>query len=193
MQEAKKNLRSQVKKKLSGLKLTEKKELDLEISNRLNQFLNSCIQQSEIQSTTIGVFYPLSDEVYWPNDLITKKQLAFPEVVGRKIVFRQCGLGDLLEINLFGQKMKTPGHDHQIVKPDIIIVPGIAFDRTGNRLGRGGGYYDSYLGKFDGQKIGICKDLQLVDELPIEDHDVKVDVIITEKNLIELTSPKEEK
>ena len=49
------------------------------------------------------------------------------------------------------------------------------------------------MAKFDWPKIGICKSLQLVDELPIEEHDIKVDFVITEKNLIECPSSKEEK
>lgn len=193
MQEAKKILRLQVKDKLRNLKNEDKNKLDSQITERLNKYLDSRYLLSENQSLTVGVFYPLSDEVYWPTTLTAAKQLAFPEVVGREMLFRQCGLEALVEVKQFGQKMRVPGQGHQVVKPDIIIVPGIAFDQTGNRLGRGGGFYDSYLAKFDGPKIGICKSLQLVDELPIEEHDIKVDFVITEKNLIECPSSKEEK
>jgi len=94
---------------------------------------------------------------------------------------------------MFGQKMKVPDQGKSIVKPDIIIVPGLAFDRSGNRLGRGGGFYDAYLRNFHGQKIGICKQMQFVDELPIEEHDIKVDFVITENEMINVSSQKGER
>ena len=192
MQEAKKNLRSLVKDKLRGLSAEEKKQLDYLISKRFNQFLDSRIQLSTNQSLTVGIFYPLSDEVYWPDYPITTTQLAFPEVDGRKMVFRQCGLEELVELEMFGRKMRVPGQGKSIVNPDIIIVPGLAFDESGNRLGRGGGFYDAYLRNFSGRKVGICKQLQLVDELPVEDHDVKVDFVVTDQRIIEVTSHKED-
>ena len=193
MQEAKINLRLQVKKRLSDLKTDEKKSKDFAIAKRLNQFLDSCQHLSINQSLTVGIFYPLSDEVYWPNYPITTLQLAFPEVDGHKMVFRQCGLEELVEVAMFGQKMKVPDQGKSIVKPDIIIVPGLAFDRSGNRLGRGGGFYDAYLRNFHGQKIGICKQMQFVDELPIEEHDIKVDFVITENEMINVSSQKGER
>ena len=190
MQDAKKNLRLQIKQRLCNLENEEKEKLDSVISKRLNHFLDARINKSNNQLLTVGIFYPLSDEVYWPDYPITTLQLAFPEVDGHLMVFRQCGLEELVEVELFGRKMRVPGQGKSIVKPDIIIVPAIAFDRTGNRLGRGGGFYDAYLRNFDGPKVGICKELQLVDELPIEEHDVKVDFVITEKMVSEISSIK---
>lgn len=188
MQEAKKDLRLQVKNRLRNLKTEEKKNLDFAISKRLNQFLDSRMHFSVNQSLTVGIFYPLNDEVCWLNYPMTAIQLAFPEVVGRKMVFRECGLDELIEVDMFGQKMRVPGQGKSIVTPDIIIVPGLAFDRAGNRLGRGGGFYDAYLRNFHGPKVGICKQMQLVDELPIEEHDVKVDFLITENTMIDVSS-----
>jgi 5-formyltetrahydrofolate cyclo-ligase len=192
LQEAKINLRSQVKDKLRDLKKEDKEHLDLMVSKRFNQFLDSRIQMSINQSLTVGIFYPLSDEVYWPDYPITTAQLAFPEVDGPKMVFRQCGLEELVDVEMFGRKMKVPGQGKSIVNPDIIIVPGLAFDEAGNRLGRGGGFYDAYLRNFHGPKIGICKQLQLVDELPVEDHDVRVDFVVTDQQFIYVTSHKED-
>jgi 5-formyltetrahydrofolate cyclo-ligase len=71
----------------------------------------------------------------------------------------------------------------QIVAPseiDLILVPGVAFTREGERLGRGGGYYDRFLAQREVRavKIGICFVEQLVDELPIDPHDARVDCVI---------------
>lgn len=67
---------------------------------------------------------------------------------------------------------------------ELIIVPAIAYDRAGNRVGRGKGYYDRLLSESKATKIGVGYDFQLVDEIDTEPHDVSVDVVITESNHI---------
>ncbi len=67
-----------------------------------------------------------------------------------------------------------------------LLVPGLAFNKNGNRLGRGQGYYDKALQNFSGLKVGICFDFQLSKEtLPTEAHDIRVDYLITESGLID--------
>jgi 5-formyltetrahydrofolate cyclo-ligase len=69
---------------------------------------------------------------------------------------------------------------------DLIIVPGIAFDREKNRLGYGGGFFDSFMRKVKNNctKAALAFDIQIVDRIPAEPHDVKVDMIITEAQTI---------
>ena len=67
---------------------------------------------------------------------------------------------------------------------DLTIVPGVAFDRQHNRLGRGKGFYDRLLSTLDVPKIGICYDFQLKDQIPAEPFDRKMDLIITEKEIL---------
>jgi 5-formyltetrahydrofolate cyclo-ligase len=68
---------------------------------------------------------------------------------------------------------------------DVLIVPGVGFDRKGNRLGQGGGYYDSILSLHPrAVTIGVAFSVQLVDNIPVESHDVKVDIIVTENEVI---------
>ena len=71
---------------------------------------------------------------------------------------------------------------------DIIIVPGACFTGQGYRIGYGGGYYDSFLAKHanGALKVGFCYDCFIVDSIPVEDHDVPVDLIITEKRIINI-------
>lgn len=66
---------------------------------------------------------------------------------------------------------------------DVVLVPGIAFSKTGDRLGFGKGYYDKFLADFTGSKIGICYDFQVLDDIPSFPHDIKMDAIITEKRI----------
>lgn len=67
---------------------------------------------------------------------------------------------------------------------DVAIIPGIAFDKNGIRLGRGKGYYDRLLCQCDVLKVGICYDFQLMDKLPSDTHDIPMDIIITPKQTI---------
>ena len=83
-----------------------------------------------------------------------------------------------------------PGEAYGILEPtgnifpsleniDLVIVPGMAFNRQGDRLGRGKGYYDKILKEASAAwKIGVCFDFQLVEELPVEAHDVRMDCVM---------------
>jgi 5-formyltetrahydrofolate cyclo-ligase len=81
------------------------------------------------------------------------------------------------------EKIK-PTSIHEI---DIVLVPGVAFDRFGHRLGQGGGYYDWFLSKTNVVSIGLAFEFQILKEIPVEPHDQRVDLIVTEEKLIECT------
>jgi 5-formyltetrahydrofolate cyclo-ligase len=63
----------------------------------------------------------------------------------------------------------------------LILVPGIAFDLSGGRLGYGKGYYDRFLDKTNAFKIGLCFQSQVVEKVPMENHDIRMHAIISEK------------
>lgn len=67
---------------------------------------------------------------------------------------------------------------------ELIVVPAVAYDRSGNRVGRGKGYYDRMLSSAKAMTVGVGYDFQLVDEIDTEDHDVPVDMVITESHCI---------
>lgn len=82
-----------------------------------------------------------------------------------------------------------PGADAEAIAPDdldAIIIPAVGLDMSGRRLGQGGGYYDRFLAQLPAHiiRIGWVFSLQVVDELPEEDHDRGVDVIVTENGVI---------
>jgi len=79
-------------------------------------------------------------------------------------------------------KIKEP-IGNQEVKPEIIICPLLAFDKHKNRLGYGKGYYDKFLNNNKITKIGIAFSIQETEQIPHENHDVKMDLIITEKDI----------
>ncbi len=67
---------------------------------------------------------------------------------------------------------------------DLVVVPGVAFDRKGNRLGRGGGYYDRLLEGFSGASSAVAFDFQVLPAIPLEQHDKPVDVLVTETEIM---------
>lgn len=89
-----------------------------------------------------------------------------------------------LELGSFHIEEPT-GND--TIDPDeleLIVVPAVAFDRKGCRLGRGKGFYDRLLSHSKATKIGVGYEFQLMDEIPSEDHDVPMDMVITEQTTI---------
>ena len=69
---------------------------------------------------------------------------------------------------------------------ELMVIPAVAFDRKGNRLGRGKGFYDRLLSTSKATKIGVGYEFQLFDDIPTEPHDVAMDMVITQKTLIKL-------
>jgi len=94
-------------------------------------------------------------------------------------------MADLTPKPPFG--IPEPDESFGLVEPgdiDFAIIPGLAFDRRGGRIGRGAGYYDRYLRKCRAIKCGVCFDRMLVDRLPMGKTDVGMDIVLTDKVLI---------
>jgi len=78
---------------------------------------------------------------------------------------------------------------YRLISPsilDLVIVPGIAFTQQGHRLGRGGGYYDRFLNKLERHtySVALAFEMQMIEKIPLEETDIPVDCIITEKRII---------
>ena len=113
------------------------------------------------------------------------KTVALPRVLGEGIMEARVidGVSQLLP-GTFG--IPEPSKECRLMKPediDIVLVPAACFSRDGHRLGRGGGYYDRFLPRIQGLKVGIARERLLADELPLEPHDMPVDCLITEKKI----------
>ncbi|MDO4741572.1 MAG: 5-formyltetrahydrofolate cyclo-ligase [Eubacteriales bacterium] len=83
--------------------------------------------------------------------------------------------------------LPEPGADSGIVDPgliDLILVPGAAFDRAGGRIGQGGGYYDRFLRGTRAVRAGICHDFALLAHVPAQEHDEKMDCMVTPGGVI---------
>ena len=123
-----------------------------------------------------------------PNEVDTNKLIN--ESLKNKIVLLPRIINDKIEFIEINNNTKYIKSNFGVMEPigniyngsiDLIIVPGVSFDRERNRLGFGMGYYDKYLSNKDIYKVGICFNEQLIDNLIVDEHDIKMDLIITEK------------
>ena len=118
---------------------------------------------------TVAVFAALPDEP------------ATDEVLARWASTRRACRPDALVFGAFGILEPQGERPCPAGEIDLVVCPGVAFTADGRRLGRGRGYYDRYLGDpaFRGFRVGVCYAHQLVDDLPVEPHDVRMDRVIT--------------
>jgi 5-formyltetrahydrofolate cyclo-ligase len=122
------------------------------------------------------------------------KTVAVPRIEGSSIEFRLLG-GDpsALPRDRWGIPVPDPAWPAANLRggaPVLVVAPGLAFDRRGNRLGRGGGYYDGFLRVARSESalaatvVGVCLSLQLVTEAPHDERDQRVDAVATDEELI---------
>lgn len=114
------------------------------------------------------------------------KRVVLPRVDGREVAAVVYVPGDPTAATSFGAMEPTSA---EIVRPteiDVVIAPGVAFDRNGGRVGYGGGFYDRFLRtvRADTSVIGLAFAVQLVEDVPRGEHDRLVDVVVTEEELI---------
>lgn len=176
-----KQQKDEVRKQIRSLKkqytLEEKKNKSQKIFEQIDEVVD--FQKAE----TIMAYWSMDDEVY-THDFVLKwfkeKLIILPSVKGDELELRIFkGLDDMVEGAAFGIKEPRGLFKENLNKIDIIIVPGVAFDRQNNRLGRGKAYYDKLLSKTQALKVGVCFDFQLLDTIPADEHDVKMDMVIT--------------
>ena len=131
----------------------------------------------------ILAYWALPDEVQTSTFILKHekhKRFILPKVEGNILVLKEFkGMASLNNDNAFGIYEPTGENYLEFDKIDLIIVPGIAFDKQNNRMGRGKAFYDGILNKLAGVKIGVCFDFQLFENIPAAEHDIKMDYVIT--------------
>ncbi len=126
-------------------------------------------------------FVALPSEPDWLGEGPVDKLLAFPRILdnGALLFFS----GTVFEAGAHG--VSEPVGGTAAPPPDLVIVPGLAFDRAGVRLGRGKGYYDRWLEANPAVRtLGVCFKFQVLERIPAEPHDVCVNAILTEDGFI---------
>lgn len=163
--------------------------------------LSSMIQKRFIESPYFAGAAKLSLYSSFQNEVLTDeifqkaveagKEVCYPRVIrggGRHLAFFK--VGGLKELSPGSYEIPEPREKEERVKPasfDLVIAPGIAFDRKGGRLGYGKGYYDMALNGVKCDIVALAYEFQVLNEnIPVEPHDVAITAIITEKRVIRI-------
>ncbi|MDU0457736.1 MAG: 5-formyltetrahydrofolate cyclo-ligase [Geobacteraceae bacterium] len=142
----------------------------------------------------IALYAPVHNETDTSEILIhafeSGKRVLYPAVCGEHMVFRLVEGLHSLQQGAYGiLEPCATGIDHQADEADLIVVPGVAFDLTGHRIGYGKGFYDRFL-KHPGLKahlVGLCHDFQLLEEkIPGEQHDIPMEIVVSERRTIHI-------
>lgn len=171
-------------------KLTKEERNELETQLHAHLFTCAAWKKARTIGMTASKFpewntYPLlkcaweeNKTVCLPKTYANKKELIF-FAINEKSTFVK-GYGDILEPD---ERVERRVDKSEI---DLIIVPGVVFDRRGFRIGFGGGYYDRFLQDFPNLTLSLCSEKQLVNEIPNESYDIPVQWIITEKGCFQV-------
>ena len=179
-------LKSKLRKKI--LKVRQKFNTK-NIQLNFNQIIK-ILKREKITNKIIGGYYPVNFEI---DDLAllrkfkkNKFNISLPVIKKNfQMDFHSWSFSEPLKINKYG--IPEP-ENKNIVYPDVLLIPLLAFDKNLNRLGYGGGYYDRLIKKLSKIKniikIGLAFSIQEIDKVPINKYDQKLDYIVTNKNII---------
>lgn len=187
MRDLKSSLRSQIREKLRTISPAQR-EL---YSSHAQALLEEQAIWKEAQS--ILFFAPLPDELdIWPSlaiALMAGKHAFLPRFAPATKSYSACQIkvpGADLKLGQFGIREPTDACAQiSLNRLDLILVPGVAFDLHGRRLGRGKGFYDHLLAAARGKTCGVAFDEQIVNEVPVEPHDVLLHCILTPSRWID--------
>ena len=183
-QKQKSALRQKIRATLEKISPAVRTVESIDLCERLEAQLRS--------ARTILFFAPLPDELdIWPlleQFLALGKTCALPfyDTTTKNYSARQVqNLTADIAIGYFGIREPTSNCPAiPLEKFDLVLVPGVAFDWNGNRLGRGRGFYDRLLKQVSGLKCGVGHDVQLLGKIPTEPHDARVNFIVTPSRCI---------
>ena len=179
-------LKSKLRKKILNIReKINKKNIQIDFN-----LIIKILKKEKINKKTIGGYYPVNFEI---DDLTLLKKfeknrfiISLPVIRKNfQMNFYKWSFSDILKVNKYG--IPEP-ETTNIVYPDILLIPLLAFDKNLNRLGYGGGYYDRLIEKLSKKKniikIGLALSIQKIDKVPINVFDQKLDYIVTNKNIL---------
>lgn len=180
----KNEIRKEMKQKRSEM---DEREVTEKSQSAAKIFLESEIYKN---ASSVMLYMPLGNEIS-TLEIISDafgrgKDVLVPVTDSNTFDITACKITENTEFekgvfSLTEPKDRLPFYSSEI---DVVLVPGIAFDRTGGRIGFGKGCYDKFLKGIKAIKIGFCYDFQLVGNIEVDETDINMDFIITEKEII---------
>lgn len=184
----KKQIRQDILSLRNNLPEIEKHSLQNLIAKQFNQLILPIIEKKNL----IATYYPIASELnIQPFLERTLIKLALPVInqSSKFLKFYPWSPSDKVSSSKYAEKILEPLIQLNPVNPDVIIAPLIACDLQGNRIGSGKAMYDNTIERLRTQNpeliyMAICYDFQLLDSVPTESHDQKLDIILTESRMI---------
>ncbi len=172
--------------------LAQRQQLDDQTYTRLSYLAQHRLLESAIfhRAKALALYSPVRREVATGEILRVArsagKRVYYPRVNGEKLDFLHVATSADLSAGAFGVAEPTAGDAVDAAQLDLMVVPGVAFSIAGYRLGYGKGFYDRQLATLTAATVtvGLGFDFQLVQSLPVEDHDQQLDYIVTDVQFI---------
>lgn len=189
---SKRNVRISMKKLLHSMSQTDYWQRSGCIAESL--YGESEWQQAQTIGITVSIFPEVETKAIIAHAWSQGKRVAVPkcEAQLRQMDFRI--LTDFSQLECVYSGLFEPRVDQTVyVSPeelDLLIVPGLAFDVRGHRLGFGGGYYDRYLSTFTGKTLSLAFKEQVITHFPTENHDLPIGKVVTEEQTFECLNMK---
>lgn len=172
--------------------LLERRHCSVEICLSLSLLIQARLLDSSAyrQAGSVGLYSPVLNEVQTEvvarRCLTDGKRLAYPRITGAEMTFVE--ISDLGEMAPGGFGILEPTGDRLVPVDglDLLVIPGVAFDLAGNRLGFGKGYYDRALAvcRPGQERVGFAYEFQVVGPLPAADHDCRLTALVTEQRML---------
>ena len=176
--------KKELRKYIRSLKKNISEDEYIRQDNIINQKLAAA--EEFINAQNVLLYWSMKDEVSTHTFILKHYQ--------KKNIYLPVIKGDDLDIVLFsGKDCLVEGPKYRIPEPsgeklenekiiDLVVLPGVAFDKQGNRMGRGAGYYDRILKRVQqAPKVALAYSFQMLDKVPVEPHDIKMDKVIYPK------------
>jgi len=187
MEQAKKVARAEVKKRLEALDAEERSARSLAACRRMEEM------DAFARAAVVMLYVPLPSELdvtsLAQRCLLLEKTLCVPRMDWGEMRMAAIQMDHFDDRDLrisHGVREPSGGVNVAAKEIDLVVCPGLAFDRLAHRLGRGGGVYDRFLAQegFCASTVGIAFDVQVLDEVPVLGHDIALDAVVTELRTI---------
>lgn len=184
-----------IKKETRKNIIKQRDELDITVKEVMDNNIIEKLMMNETYKTARGIFIyigfgsEINTKIIIKEALNSGKEVYVPKVIKKDMILIKIDSLENLVTSSYGI-LEPVGDksDFDVNKLGLIVMPGVAFDKAGNRLGYGGGYYDKFLehNQIECKKIALAYDFQVLENLEVEEHDIKVDLIITENQVINI-------
>jgi 5-formyltetrahydrofolate cyclo-ligase len=183
-------MKDEIRKKIKIIRNNMPKS---EVFEKSEIIKNKLFKLIEFHQASTILFYISYDNEVFTHDMIKEclsmeKMVVVPKSITKNSTLIISKLVDWNDLEIGAYNILEPKNESIKEIPirliDLIIVPGVVFDLKGNRIGHGKGYYDRLLNSCNCISVGLSFEFQLVDKIPIEKYDKKVNIVVTEKRIL---------